>query len=500
MKYLRFYLDRKCVILPGWGKTKSTRGGCTDWTEADTRRNVGMLRRNAKLVNGTGGLLVVDIDPKNGGSIDLLRKRFPDLPDTRTVTTVTPHPDGPGVHLFFAVPDDVAVVTNRGLGRGIDVPHSVMLPGSEVLLADGTLGQYELVKDVAPAAAPLALIAAVARGHRELADDDDGFERTESVDLVDRLVAKFADAGAGERNDVYTKVAPVVIGLMGEEGADMLRAAYSGDDEGWLESALLSTLRKYDGVAPERLVSTPSRYVVDALAIAWHEARFGRWPGRTGASDRKVMLALIERCKAGGTMTTSASLRTLALATGMETKTAGNSVARLVDNGRLFIVKTGEDGTPEYAPIVGEMTTVSSKGIAIAIPALDDVWLSDGLGGRCSQVFDLLGPGARRATQIAKAGGMSPDAARDALASLIDAGLVFRRGLDHYIAFDVVEVADQVSKDRGGLMRWIALEKRIRDERARPRGDELAAADKADDERRRFEEEQEELMRQLGIL
>lgn len=497
MKYLRFYLDRNCVVVPGWGKTKNTRGGCSGWTSEDTKRNVAKLRRNAKLVNGTGGLLVIDIDPKNGGSVDLLRQRFPDLPDTRTVSTVTPHPDGPGVHLIFTIPDDVSVATNRGLGTGIDVPHSVLVPGSKVALDDGTVRQYELIVDIEPAPAPLALIAAVARHHREFLGEDQAPGDADDG-LVQRLVAEFADAGAGERNAVYTKVAPVVIGLKGEEGADILRWAYTGDDD-WLESALKSTLWKYEGMTPARTVSKPSRYVVDVLAIAENNARFGSWPGRAGASDRKVMLAVIEACVARGTMTAPASIRTLALATGLETKTVGRSVARLVESGRLFIVKKTEDGTPEYAPVVGEMTTVSNKGIPLGIPSLSEVWLSDGLGGRCSQVLDLVSAGVRRATPLAKAGGMGLDAARDALAALVEAGLVIRNGLDHYIAPDAVEVAERVSKERGGLLRWIYLEERIRDERARPRGDEVAAAKAVDDERRRREED-EELMRQLGIL
>ena len=125
--------------------------------------------------------------------------------------------------------------------------------------------------------------------------------------------------------------------------------------------------------------------------------------------------------------------------------------------------------------------------------------MSDGLGGRCSQVFDLVGIGYRRATPVAKAGGMGPDAARDALAALVEAGLVIRNGLDHYIVPDAVDVADQLSKDRGGLLRWVHLEERIRDERARPRGDDVAAAQAADDDRRRSEEH-DELMRQLGML
>jgi hypothetical protein len=500
MKYLRFYLDRNSVVVPGWGKTKKTRSGCTGWTAQHTKWNVSKLRRNAKLVNGTGGLLVVDIDPKNGGSVELLRRRFPDLAETRTVSTVTPHPDGPGVHLIFSIPTDVKVATNRGLGTGIDVPHSVMLPGSVVELDDGTEGKYEVVADIEPAPAPLALIAAVARGYREILDE--GPEHVAEVEddgLVEHLVEQFADAGDGERNEVYTKVAPVVIGLKGEEGADMLRLAYTGADHHWLESALSSTLGKYDGVRPDRTVVKPSRYVVDALRATEAEALWGSWPGKTGASDRKVMLAIVEACSARGSMTVKASVRSLALATGLEPKTAGMAAGRLIESGRLFVVKTSEDGTPEYAPKVGETTTVPSKGIPIGIPSLSEVWLSDGLGGRCSQVFDLVGIGYRRATPVAKAGGMGIDAARDALASLVEAGLVIRNGLDHSIARDAVEVADQLSKERGGLLRWIKLEERIRDERARPRGDEVAAAKAADDERH-GREEHDELMRQLGVL
>lgn len=499
MKYLRFYLDRNCVVVPGWGKTKRTRNGCSGWTTSKTRQCVDMLRRNAKLVNGTGGLLVVDVDPKNGGSVDLLRQRFPGLPDTRTVTTVTPHPAGLGVHLIFTIPNDVRVATNRGLGKGIDVPHSVLIPGSEVQLDDRTVRRYALAVDMEPAPAPLALIAAVARGQREFTDDaaeDPG----DDIGLVEHLVAQFADAGPGERNEVFTKVAPVVIGLNGEDGADRLRLAYSGDDNDWLESALKSALWKYEGVRPDRMASKPSPYVVDALAAAENEARLGAWPGRTGASDRKVTLAVIELCMSTAAMTAPASVRTLALSTGLEPKTVGKSVGRLVKGGRLFVVDVAEDGTPEYAPNVGEMTTVRNKGIPLGIPVLSELWLSDGLGGRCSQVFDLVGPGLRRATQVAKAGGMSADAARDALASLVDAGLVVRKRMDHYVAFDAEEVAERLSKERGGLLRWVYLQERIRDERARPRGDEVAAAiESAEDDRRR-REEHDELMRQVGVL
>ncbi len=144
MKYLRFYLDRGCVVVPGYGKTKNTRKGCGGWTVETTRRNEPMLMRNAKVINGSGRLLIVDVDPKNGGSVDALRRRFPDLPETRTVRTSTPHPAGFGSHLLFTIPGDVRL-SGRGLGPGIDVPHSVLLPGSVVTGGDGVDRKYELI-------------------------------------------------------------------------------------------------------------------------------------------------------------------------------------------------------------------------------------------------------------------------------------------------------------------------------------------------------------------
>ena len=57
-----------------------------------------------------------------------------------------------------------------------------------------------------------------------------------------------------------------------------------------------------------------------------------------------------------------------------------------------------------------------------------DVWLSDGLTGRASHVFDLVDVGNRKASQVAAAGGMGRDAARDALAALVDVGLLEKQG------------------------------------------------------------------------
>jgi Bifunctional DNA primase/polymerase, N-terminal len=345
MKYLRFYLDRDCVVMPGWGNTKKTRKGCGGWNVWDTKRNTNWLRNNAKVRNGTGGLLIVDVDPKNGGSVESLRQRFPDLPHTRTVHTVTQHRDGPGVHLIFTIPRDVIVATNRPLGTGIDVPDAVMLPGSVVRCDDGINRRYTLVNDIEPAPAPLALIAAVDKG--QASGPAAPLDHHDADGIIATLVGKFADAGQGERNAVFTEVALPVLRAAGPAGADMLRAAYPGDNDQWIEQALNSTMKKA-GMSASPMSRLQSRYVDELLRLAVQDARYGQW---SYASDRKVMFAVLSMCSSVGETTTAPlSFRDLALMSGIETRTVSTAMARLIGSGCLYVMRTADDGTREYTP------------------------------------------------------------------------------------------------------------------------------------------------------
>jgi hypothetical protein len=310
-----------------------------------------------------------------------------------------------------------------------------------------------------------------------------------------------------------------VIRLRGTEGSEMLRAAYSGEDDAWLESALENAEDKYIGAgAPSSTL--PSRYVREALREVVQEARYRIWRGARGATDRKVLLGVVRMCASRGRMTAVSSVRALALVTGLEPKTVNSAVARLTESGRLCVVGTDDDGAPEYTLILGELTTVSGKGKTplcigrggtpmrgFPVDPLHDVWLGDGLTGRHSHVFDLVSVGVRRASEIATAGGMAYDTARDALAKLVDVGMLDRQGTAYGVPADVAEIADRLAVELGGRNRRAKLAARIREERARPRGDavQLAVDDVLDvdaddiyeDERRWHEEE---LMRHLGLI
>ena len=87
------YLDRDCVVMPGYGKTKNARNGCGSWALWHTKHNTDSLKKNAKVRKGTGGLLIVDVDPRTvdqskhcaSGSL-----AFPTRgPSTRSLSTLT---------------------------------------------------------------------------------------------------------------------------------------------------------------------------------------------------------------------------------------------------------------------------------------------------------------------------------------------------------------------------------------------------------------------------
>jgi hypothetical protein len=135
MKYLRFYLDRDCVVVPCQPGTKKLIRGAGEWAAEDSRANPDRLTRNAAMRNGTGGLLVVDIDAKNGGSLDLMAERFPGNAVTRMIQTVSPGKHGLGLQLIYALPDGFKIsptvlVRDREGRPMIEVASFSMLPGS----------------------------------------------------------------------------------------------------------------------------------------------------------------------------------------------------------------------------------------------------------------------------------------------------------------------------------------------------------------------------------
>jgi len=149
----------------------------------------------AAILTGLSRLLVVDVDPRNGGHHTLARLvQARPLPATRTVRT-----RGGGLHLYYRTP--VLVKSKAGLlGQGVDVKSA-----GGVAFSPPTPG-YELLERRPVASAPDWLIRRCGRpyhggGRRtaKLAFDDPNVQAT-----VDHAVRKILDAPSGEQhNTIY---------------------------------------------------------------------------------------------------------------------------------------------------------------------------------------------------------------------------------------------------------------------------------------------------------
>lgn len=105
---------------------------------------------------GTARLVIVDLDPRHGGTVAALEARLGiTIPPTRTVST----PSG-GYHLWYRWPDGVDLPRNSagGLAAGIDIRSTggyVLVPPSV-----GGVGGYTWLDEREPAEAPAALVEA----------------------------------------------------------------------------------------------------------------------------------------------------------------------------------------------------------------------------------------------------------------------------------------------------------------------------------------------------
>ncbi len=98
------------------------------------------------MMHAQSNCLVMDVDPRHGGSatLEILEMLYGPLPETEENKT----PSG-GRHLVFEGPH-IFALGKHGFGQGIDSPHYTIIPGCE--LANG--GHYRRTNNLAAAATP----------------------------------------------------------------------------------------------------------------------------------------------------------------------------------------------------------------------------------------------------------------------------------------------------------------------------------------------------------
>ena len=505
MKYLRFYLARGCVVVPCQSGTKKLIRGAGEWTAEDSQANREKLTRNAAMRNGTGGLLVVDIDAKNGGSLDLMAERFPGSTMTRTIQTVSPGKHGFGLQLIYVLPDGFKIsptaLVRDGEGRPmIEVASFSMLPGSRAKGADGVMRTYEVVQDVAPSPATPELLATVEA--RRVASEVQPVDAVENPTVararLDMLLDRMSAAGDGQRNYAFTENALPVVRLcavLGEDPEIVLTMAYDqsgGNDDRWGQAAIRSAIRRAAEEPTGRLELGPiaQRRLIEMNT--W--ARFAPWPGPSGPSDRRVFLAVVGACLEQSRTDTALGSRKLAIRAGLTKETVEASLKRLEEAGRLHAEIVGkkvallpglkrvhvvnaavrrplvlpDDNTHILPPLVRVITSI--KNVCGGIDPLHVVWSvpstekGAGLNGRHGHLFDLVCAGLTTARALGDYIGSRPDSLNRTLKRLADVGLLVNSGRTYIPADNVAALADRLALELGGAEACAHRENQYREE------------------------------------
>lgn len=489
--HLDFYLDRGCVVVPCLPGTKKIRKGAGEWTPDHSKTRRDELTRNAAVRNGTGGVLVVDVDAKNGGSLELMAKRFPGSTVTRTIQTVSPGEDGRlGAQLIYALPEAFkirsSVLVRNDAGQPmIEVAAFAMVPGSRARGSDGVMRTYEVVHDLAASPPPEELLAAV-EGRTAVEADTLWAEEiapSQARAMLDKLTGFIASAGYGQRNEVFTRYALVAVRLctmLGEDAQDVLTTAYEvsgGSDSSWVKSAVRSAVRLAGNDAGGWAVLGP---MASARLIGMrNKGRLAAWPGKPGASDRRVFLALIGACIDQYRDETTMSTRKLAVRAGVTRETVEASLKRLEAAGRVESRKLGDSVVRRPVLLPDDPIHILSPllvsgnpptGSISQIDPLHVVWSSPmtpeghGLDGRHGQLFDLVCAGLTTARALADHTGSRSDSVSRTLVRLVEVGLLVKSGADYAPAEDASTLMNRLALELGAAEVCARREDQYRDE------------------------------------
>ena len=443
---------------------------------------------NRFAVNGTGNILCVDVDPKNGGSVEGFFRAFPECADLATLIVSTA--SGVGRHLFYRIPDGFKVRTRLGgnvIAPGVDVP-------SQYLLARSTVAgvRYEVLTDSPIPYAPVSLLAAVDAG----VTVERRANRTSDAGLVAGMVHRLAEAAPGERFAVNGEICiPVIRELGAPEAWRVLSEAYPGDDldeyRRWFDSAYSKA-----GLEPVRLERGRSELRDAVLQAAGDECRLERHgftKGKAGVAERRLLWWIVSRCRAVNELHTTFWVWEAAVGAAMypdQVRAVLRRMPRAVVSGgggepwRVQLAVSAE--TVAGLKSVGYIVTppgqgdVTSKPMNSRLNPVCTVWDHPGLTGWHSLVFDTVSALGTATVPLLVEVTLLPKASVCRLvAALIERGLLDKSSGKVFVpeSADSVEGTDEkrgkvlarLEKDAGKLaqmredavLRWAEHEERL---------------------------------------
>ena len=248
--------QKKPITKHGFRDATTDAATVRAWWRASPRANVAMP------TGAASGLIVIDVDPRNGGDvgIDELETRNGKLPETAMSLTG----DG-GRHLFLQHPGGYVPCTHGALAAGIDVKgdggYVVMPPSTH---PSGNAYTWELSSDIAdvrPALCPDWLFGFVCQDGRgpptaQQSDDPDGNTIPE-----------------GQRNNALASLAGGMrrMGMGRDEILSALRATNQARCRPPLPEAEIA-----------RIASSIARYAPDAVSVALVENHYAQMFGSGG--------------------------------------------------------------------------------------------------------------------------------------------------------------------------------------------------------------------------
>lgn len=395
-------------------------------------------------INGTGGLVIVDFDAKNGASELDLQRAFPGVLDSPTLVVSTATKGC--CHYVYRWPGTLPVRAGDSsvtLVPGVEVPARYMMYGSSV---NGVT--YTVLRDEPVAELPTDLYAVLVADWQQLERSTPvtglSLTQQEREARAFELLKGFGQYEAGKTNEKFLEVAFPVLQLLGvERGALELEAAWPSatDSEAEVRARVSSAVASYSTEADPS--STGARYSPTRARVLLNlenTARYGVWKGRSAPNDRRVLLAVLERASRVNELVVSYPAETLANRVGIKPSSVRESLERLSTAGWLHwmpkhslvaltsselvrLLVKGNSPTKGSSTGCGYSPFQSQEATSFLHP-VDEVWRAPGLRARHAHLFDLVDAGVNVRSSLVARSGASKATVSETVCSLQEHGLI----------------------------------------------------------------------------
>jgi DNA-binding MarR family transcriptional regulator len=176
--------------------------------------------------------------------------------------------------------------------------------------------------------------------------------------------------------------------------------------------------------AVARIRASPPRSGSDVgLSGTVRAAACARWSGTGGATDRRVLLAVLGRARELGKIELDLSVRDVAEIAGVTRSTAATSLGRLAANGWIVRMENGSPRHHAATYLLVLRTLIESSSMPGIEVISEDLWRRSGLGPNAGRIHALLGV-PMDAGELAAATGLHITTVRRNLKRLREHGLV----------------------------------------------------------------------------